>query len=197
MGSVTSKAARTSRQYPTRPPPTGSVAKPTPGPTRPAPIRPAPAHPAAPGPSEGQSHGQPASGVGQSVDLDARNPSLDARLRSVGAVQLNPTAATSSPALLQGEHAHKHEPREPPSFAHSPVIAMLAARERIADDAASEIEAGGDKDGRRQFLDVHTIRQILMLRDDRGLSTKEIEDQLRLKPGVVDRLGEKGVVSVI
>jgi len=34
-----------------------------------------------------------------------------------------------------------------------------------------------------------------VLRDEKGLSSKEIERKLELKRGTVDRLGERGVVS--
>ena len=39
------------------------------------------------------------------------------------------------------------------------------------------------------------IRQVLMLRDDRGVDEAEIERRLGLKEGVVKRLGGKGVVG--
>ena len=47
----------------------------------------------------------------------------------------------------------------------------------------------------RQFLDVITIRQVLMLRDEKGLAEGEIEKRLGLMKGVVGRLGPKGVVG--
>jgi hypothetical protein len=49
----------------------------------------------------------------------------------------------------------------------------------------------------REFLDVQTIRQALAMRDKQGLPTREIERLLRLKRGVVDRLGKKGVVTEV
>ena len=48
----------------------------------------------------------------------------------------------------------------------------------------------------RSFLDVGTLRQIIALRDQRGLKSEEIERQLGLKNGVVARLGAKGVIGV-
>ena len=41
-----------------------------------------------------------------------------------------------------------------------------------------------------------TIRQVLNMRDRQGLPPREIVRLLRLKTGVVDRLGEKGIVGV-
>lgn len=50
------------------------------------------------------------------------------------------------------------------------------------------------REGRR-FLDVVTIRQILMLRDEKGLGTREIESKLGLAKGLVEKLGGRGVVG--
>lgn len=49
----------------------------------------------------------------------------------------------------------------------------------------------------REYLDALTIRQVLAMRDRQGLSAEEIERLLRLKSGVVGRLGERGVVGDI
>lgn len=47
----------------------------------------------------------------------------------------------------------------------------------------------------RRFLDVVTIRQVLMLRDEKGVEGREIERRLGLGEGVVGRLGPRGVVG--
>ena len=48
----------------------------------------------------------------------------------------------------------------------------------------------------RQFLDVYTIRQILVLRDERKQSAGEIEKALGLRQGTVGRLGPVGVTGL-
>ena len=53
---------------------------------------------------------------------------------------------------------------------------------------------GREQAGRR-FLDVVTVRQLLMLRDERRLEPGEIERRLGLGSGVVGRLGRRGVVG--
>ena len=74
---------------------------------------------------------------------------------------------------------------------------MLDARSKLQDEAEKEFMAAGRRghDG-RQFLDVFTIRQMLVLRDERGKSATEIERTLGLKRGVVDRLGARGIVEL-
>lgn len=49
----------------------------------------------------------------------------------------------------------------------------------------------------REYLDVLTIRQAIAMRDSRGVPEREIERVLRLKDGVMSRLGGKGVVGEI
>lgn len=47
----------------------------------------------------------------------------------------------------------------------------------------------------RRFLDVVTIRQVLILRDEKGVGGPEIERRFGLGEGVVGRLGGRGVVG--
>lgn len=49
--------------------------------------------------------------------------------------------------------------------------------------------------GGRRFLDVLTIRRVLVLRDEKGLGGAEIERGLGLGEGVVGRLGGRAVVG--
>ncbi len=78
----------------------------------------------------------------------------------------------------------------------NPAIQILEARSALSSAADKEfIEAGKRGHEGRQFLDVVTIRQVLMLRDEKGLEEAEIERRLGLKKGVVERLGPRGVVG--
>jgi hypothetical protein len=47
----------------------------------------------------------------------------------------------------------------------------------------------------RSFLDVVTIRQVLMMRDEQRKDAAEIERTLGLKKGVVGKLGLRGLFS--
>lgn len=73
---------------------------------------------------------------------------------------------------------------------------MLTARENLASQAEAEFarvryEGGGG----RKFLDVMTIRQILMFRDEKKMSNADIENKLGLAAGTVKKLGRKGIVG--
>ena len=72
---------------------------------------------------------------------------------------------------------------------------VLTARERLQQQAEVEFAKTGRGDGEKSFLDVSTIRQLLVLRDERGMGEEEIEKSLGLAQGVVRRLGQRGVVG--
>lgn len=74
---------------------------------------------------------------------------------------------------------------------------VLDARARLQSEADAEFAQVGRKaHAGRQFLDVYTIRDILVMRDGQGKSAAEIEKKFGLKQGVVARLGAKGVFGV-
>lgn len=67
---------------------------------------------------------------------------------------------------------------------------------QLAKEAEEEFVAAArtTNDGRR-FLDIMIIKQVLKLRDEKDLGPEEIERKLRLKKGVVGRLGHQGIVG--
>ena len=72
---------------------------------------------------------------------------------------------------------------------------VLKARETLQQEADVEFAKTGRGDGGKRFLDVSTIRQLLVMRDDRGLGEEEIEKNMGLAKGVVRSLGKRGVVG--
>lgn len=95
----------------------------------------------------------------------------------------------------------KSSPNQPhpqifPDPSQNPALLVLQARERLQQEAESEFAktSRSDNAGKR-FLDVNTIRQILVMRDDKGFSEAEIERNLGLADGMVKSLGRKGVVG--
>ncbi|TVY85571.1 hypothetical protein LSUE1_G000097 [Lachnellula suecica] len=204
MGNASSKVAakaasklsatNTARKYPTRSPPTSS-------PTTNA--RPRPSADAAAGP---QVHPETkaTSSRDQAINRDASDPdlALNARLQQLGPVQPNPTLSNSSafnPPISTTSHFQPSSsaPSQSifPNPASNPAVSLLTARYRLAEEAEKEFEGIGRRGAAgRTFLDVLTLRQVLVMRD-KGVSQAEIERILELKSGVVGRLGGKDVVS--
>ncbi|KAI9762760.1 MAG: hypothetical protein M4579_000112, partial [Chaenotheca gracillima] len=132
----------------------------------------------------------------EAINLDASDPDFAASLRKLGAVQPSPTLSHSS-AFNANSAASPSTTSSRPTPATNPALVVLENRSRIAAEAEREFADIG-RPGRpgRRFMDVVTLRQILMLRDEKGVAPEEIEKHLDLKKGVVAMLGEKqGVVS--
>ncbi|KAL1875314.1 hypothetical protein VTK73DRAFT_10151 [Phialemonium thermophilum] len=116
------------------------------------------------------------------------NPAFSARLKQMGVAQPNPTFSPSSTA----------SPSLHPNPAQNVTLGVLDARRRLQDRADRELDTlsrRGDSGGGREFLDACTLRTVLAMRQ-RGEAAGDIEAQLRLKPGVVQRLGPPGVVGL-
>ncbi|EPE30270.1 hypothetical protein GLAREA_12993 [Glarea lozoyensis ATCC 20868] len=185
---VTSSIERTAaRKYPTRSPPRSTNTQPSQtehvGPT---------VHP-----------DSGATGVRDaSIHNDASDPQLSpayaARLARLGPVQPNPTQSNSS-TFNSSPHSHPETstttsssfqpsastPSQSifPSPAQNPAISLLTARYRLAEEAETEFEGLGRKGSKgRSFLDVSTLRQVLILRA-KGMREGDIERALELKRG--------------
>ncbi|KAK5109689.1 hypothetical protein LTR62_006811 [Meristemomyces frigidus] len=193
MGASGSKASRAAgsaaRKYPAR-----SAIPSTSTTSTNAPPPPPPAAPRAPGPTVRP----PPHATGardEAINLDASDPDFARSLRSLGAVQPNPTMSESSAFSNNAQYAMRQPIGPDPS--KNPAIAVLEARSRLADQAELEFQQAGRRGHEgRQFLDVYMIRQILVQRDEKGKSAAEIEKSMGLKRGVVERLGARGVVGL-
>lgn len=144
------------------------------------------------------------------IDLDARDPHFAASLRSIGPVTPNPTFSHSS-TFNQSRTFPQFQPQTTPSSVsqsagvtpsvfpdanNNPALLVLSSRSRITKAAEQELESfGRPSHPGREYLDAMTIRQVLTMRDRQKLKDGDIERMLRLKKGVVGRLGERGVVS--
>ncbi|OJJ44557.1 hypothetical protein ASPZODRAFT_18134 [Penicilliopsis zonata CBS 506.65] len=202
MGSSASKPARsaaaaaTRRQYPKQ----ASVSPPTAPKTRSSP-QPRPA--TRPGPTY-HSTEQASSTKSKAIDLDGRDPDFAASLRSIGPVTPVPTLSNSSifnrdPHSLNRSQNQTHNHYQPAVFPSpsNPALLVVTARQRLTQAAEREAEAfGRQSHAGREFLDILTIRQALSMRDSQGVPEAEVEKVLRLKKGVLSRLG-RGVVSEI
>ncbi|PKY02034.1 hypothetical protein P168DRAFT_306248 [Aspergillus campestris IBT 28561] len=219
MGSAASKPAKSAaqaasrRQYPKKPsaPPTSSPASAAPR-SQPhtTPRSQQPQAPPAPPPSNNinqtgptyHSKEQPSTSKSNAIDLDGRDPDFAASLRHIGPVNPHPTFSNSSVfPTRQGapQQQHQQPGRASTVFppATNPALLTVTARQQLTKAAEQETDALGRSNfAGREFLDTMTIRQVLNMRDRQGLPPREIERLLRLKKGVVERLGEKGIVGV-
>ncbi|MCJ1351527.1 MAG: hypothetical protein MMC33_001511 [Icmadophila ericetorum] len=202
MGSSTSKAAKSAagtaaRKYPTR------VPAPPPHQHQQTPCS------ARSGPTV---HPEPyaSSSRDETINLDARDPQYASQLRSLGPVKPDPFLSHSSTFNQSQHHLTPSSQPDPyqsplgpsssnpsyPNPSSNPALQILQARSELAERAEEEFAATGRKGfAGREFLDVVMIRQVLMLRDERGMGEEEIERRLGLKLGVVQKLGRKGVVG--
>ncbi|KAJ4362174.1 hypothetical protein N0V95_001522 [Ascochyta clinopodiicola] len=197
MGSSASKSASAAgaaaRKYPTRAPPSNVTARapappaqqqatPTPGPT----VKPPPQF----------SESKPAGGV---IDMDARDPAFASRLNSLGAVQPNPHYSPTSRSQFDPQPQSQRPSHEllgdmmqaPPQSAfpdarNNPVLRVLEARQRIADEAEQEMSQVGRRgfEGRK-YVDAGVV-QLALMRLARGEPAQRIEKGLGIQKG---RLG--------
>ncbi|KAA6407461.1 MAG: hypothetical protein FRX48_08704 [Lasallia pustulata] len=203
MGASKSKVAKTAagaarRQYPKRVPPTTNTPS----------TRPPPGQSSTPGPTV-HPQAQASETRDQAINLDASDPDFARSLRTLGPVTPSPMYSNSSTFNPSSGSTSESQSRQglpgSPQASHSqifpdparnPAILVLTARERLAQEAEEEFSRVGRKGHtERRFLDVATIRQVLMLRDEKGVEGGEIERRLGLRRGVVGKLGAKGVVG--
>ncbi|PLB54632.1 hypothetical protein P170DRAFT_505365 [Aspergillus steynii IBT 23096] len=197
MGASSSKPVRSAaqaasrRQYPKQPSPTTSA--PSSAPTPPPKTHRAPETSHA-GPTY-HSKEQPSLVKSNAIDMDGRDPDFAASLRSIGPV--NPVPTYSPTSTFSPQPSQQRGPAQPAiTPASNPALLVYHAREQINKIAKYEVEnIGRPSFAGRQFLDAVTIRQALSMRDRQGIRPGEIERILRLKKGVVDRLGKQGVVA--
>jgi hypothetical protein len=125
-------------------------------------------------------------------------PDFAERLQKMGIVQPNPTFSPSSIASpyqdASGIHQSISTPRFPSSSSNA-TLGVLEIRRQIEARAKNELDnMGKSTDKGREFLDIGTVKQILVLRQG-GAPAADIETRLGLKPGVVARLGPRGIVA--
>jgi hypothetical protein len=208
MGSRSSKVASKAagaagrRQYPSSP----SIvnAKPTPPSTNTS-SSPPPSNTANyPTPSQSSSPIELASSTrSDHVDLDARDPQFGSALRRAGIARRVPqhsasqsqTFPTSSmPPASQQAPGQQIFPSQSPHT--NPAVAIVQARERIAKrfDQETDNLGRGSFQG-RTLLSAKEIREALRLRDEAGKSVDEIEKQLRLSSGILNKLGTRSMTA--
>ncbi|CAN9174333.1 unnamed protein product [Alternaria alternata] len=201
MGSSASKGAKAAgsaaRQYPTRAPTSTTQRAPAPSAPAQAPTRGPTVHP------EVKATGEKTEAVLQ----DARDPAFASRLSSLGAVQPNPHYSPSSQS--QFDPRRNTSPNLPsdtmmqslpqsafPDPRNNPVLRVLEARQKIADQAEDELRDVGRRGFQgRTYVDAGVIT-LAMMRQAKGEPDSRIEDALGIKRGRLSVLG-KGTVEAV
>ncbi|KAH7153035.1 hypothetical protein EDB81DRAFT_441939 [Dactylonectria macrodidyma] len=184
MGSSSSKVARgATRKYPTRAP---GTAVPAAAPRR-QPITKTKAEPLGGGSKDDAIRAD-------SADPDFVTGDFSRRLHQMGIADPNPTYSPSSTAAPNLGPQHQTGPAFPPSRSN-PTLSALEARQRLQQEAEEDFESMGraNTQGRR-FLDMRTMVDAIKLRG-RGVADRDIEARLRIRPGLLDKLGHQGVLS--
>lgn len=83
-----------------------------------------------------------------------------------------------------------------PSSTNNPAILLVQAREKFG----KQFEVEADGRGRagfpgRTLLSAKEIKEVFTLRDDGGKTSQQIENELRLKAGILDHLAPKDMVA--
>ncbi|KAK6585032.1 hypothetical protein PZA11_003256 [Diplocarpon coronariae] len=124
----------------------------------------------------------------------ARPSSSDPSLTSS---HFQPSASTPQQSIFPASSPSSFSSPSNPTQRSNPAVSLLTARYRLAAEAEREFSRTGKSSAEgRQFLDVCTIRQILLLRDEKGVEAGQIERSLGLREGVVASLGARGLVGV-
>ncbi|XXH05622.1 hypothetical protein Hte_012056 [Hypoxylon texense] len=186
MGAKASKPAQTAaRKFPTRAP--GSAAPPH------ARLRPSAQRSSEPQPRASSAKDDTIKADGADPDPNpTMNAAFSQRLKQMGVATPNPTlsnSSTASPYPVFPDRGGSPRGAHYPSPAQNPTLGALEARQRLQEQADLEFER---PDRGREFLDVGTLKQVLVMQT-RGVPAPDIEKRLRLKSGVVERLGPKGV----
>lgn len=120
------------------------------------------------------------------------------RLQQMGVVQPNPTYSPSSTAGTHGDAAPP-TPLGPmfPSVSNNTTLSVLEARQRLQRAAEEELEAGGQSSSQsRRFVDMRTLVDAMQLRH-RGMSSADIERKLRMRPGLLQIIENRSLISHI
>jgi hypothetical protein len=120
----------------------------------------------------------------------------------MGIAQPHPTYSPSStasrhipPAGIDAGGRQTLASQPPPTI--NPVLSVLQSRERLQRQAKTEFDALGEgHTDARHFIDMRLILTAMRMRRD-GAAVSDIEHQLRLRPGLLSKLGRPGVLSHI
>jgi len=145
-----------------------------------------------------QAAAPPAETRSKHIDLDGRDPHFGSALRRLGparsAHQTRPNEdafPTSSQPMQLGKNIF---PSGAPGS--NPALTLVRARDRIGRQWEEENTSWGRSSfSGRTLISAKDIAEALRLRDEVGKRSQEVEKQMRLKPGVLESLAARGVVT--
>ncbi|KAI5808547.1 hypothetical protein DFH27DRAFT_649858 [Peziza echinospora] len=132
-------------------------------------------------------HPAPSISVGRKDDSilnDAADPDFASMLQRVGVAETSTTTNPNPNSLTRGTPATSI----PLDRDVNPSHHILASRNHLRQLMEDQTEDPAQREHRR-WVDTATIRQILVLRDDKKLPAPKIEEVLGLAEGTVERLG--------
>lgn len=186
MGSASSKAARSQvRRYPKAHNPLGTGTLPEARARRGEAI-------------SARQDGRPA--LDADADTGAQTDSFSNRLQQMGVVQPNPTFSPSSTVSHPPPNGGPLDTSKlvvpsSASFHGSPILTTFEARDRLRSQAEAELHDLGSAHAKgRRFADMRHLLDAIRMRDS-GASLREVERNLGLRAGILERLGKPGVVS--
>ncbi|KAH7321403.1 hypothetical protein B0I35DRAFT_477886 [Stachybotrys elegans] len=138
----------------------------------------------------GQQNGTPHS----DDSVEEVTPAFSQRLQTMGVVQPNPTFSPSSTVMSHSADAQP-TPLAPnfPSIRSNPTLSVLEARRMLQQQADMELESMAQRpDLGRRFLDMRTVMEAMQMREH-GLSDADIETKLKIRPGLISKLGKATV----
>ncbi|KAI0596570.1 hypothetical protein F4775DRAFT_564326 [Biscogniauxia sp. FL1348] len=137
------------------------------------------------------------------ADTLTSNPAFSQRLRQMGVATPHPTLSHSSTVAsppfppnsnLSTPHQPLNQQQQYPAYQpQNRTLNALEARAAVQLRARAQSE---DPRAGRELVDAGTLKQALMMRAH-GVAATDIERRLRLKNGVVGRLGPEGVVGLV
>ncbi|RVX72280.1 hypothetical protein B0A52_04484 [Exophiala mesophila] len=138
----------------------------------------------------------PAEDKDSQIELDGRDPQFGSALRKIGVAKpVSETRPhedafpTSSQPMSSGQNIF-------PTGTTNPAMHLVQSRERFNKLWETEEEnRGRGTFAGRTLLSANDIKEALTLRDEGGRSTQQIEKEMRLSPGILDKLVAKGIIG--
>lgn len=133
------------------------------------------------------------------VDSDVPSSDFSKRLQQMGIADPSPNYSPSSTASQTiPSNDGPSQPLGPafPPLRQNNTLSVLEARRTLEQQAEENLEEVGRTGRGRKFIDTRTLIDAMQLRS-RGAADADIEERLRLHPGLLDKLGTQSMLSLV